>query len=63
MIAELDVAGIFMAPIVGYGIAALALFLALRGLLGAFGFWRAVWHPALFEAALFSALLSGLVLL
>ncbi|MDE1146627.1 MAG: DUF1656 domain-containing protein [Azospirillaceae bacterium] len=61
--AELDVAGIFVAPIVGYGLAALALFLVLRLVLARLGFWRAVWHPALFEAALFSAILSGLVLL
>ncbi|MEA1652026.1 DUF1656 domain-containing protein [Nitrospirillum sp. BR 11164] len=61
--AELDVAGIFMAPIVGYVAAALVLFLLLRGLLAHLGFWRAVWHPALVEAALFSILLSGLVLL
>ncbi|TWB20866.1 uncharacterized protein DUF1656 [Nitrospirillum amazonense] len=61
--AELDVAGIFMAPIVGYVAVALVLFLLLRGLLAHLGFWRAVWHPALVEAALFSILLSGLVLL
>ncbi|MDZ5648744.1 DUF1656 domain-containing protein [Nitrospirillum sp. BR 11828] len=61
--AELDVAGIFMAPIVGYGAVTLLLFLILRGLLARLGFWRIVWHPALFEAALFSILLSGLVLL
>ncbi|ASG23063.1 MULTISPECIES: DUF1656 domain-containing protein [Nitrospirillum] len=61
--AELDVAGIFMAPIVGYVAATLVLFLLLRGLLAHLGFWRAVWHPALVEAALFSILLAGLVLL
>ncbi|MEE3622774.1 DUF1656 domain-containing protein [Nitrospirillum sp. BR 11752] len=61
--AELDVAGIFMAPIVGYGAVTLVLFLILRGLLAQLGFWRIIWHPALFEAALFSILLSGLVLL
>jgi hypothetical protein len=61
--AELDVAGIFMAPIVGYVAATLVLFLILRGLLAHLGFWRVIWHPALFEAALFSILLSGLVLL
>ncbi|MDG3443447.1 DUF1656 domain-containing protein [Nitrospirillum amazonense] len=61
--AELDVAGIFMAPIVGYVAVTLVLFLLLRGLLAYLGFWRIVWHPALVEAALFSILLSGLVLL
>lgn len=63
MITELDIAGIFVAPIVGYALAAFVLFLIVRWLLARVGFWRTVWHPALFEAALFLSLLSALVLL
>lgn len=63
MITELNIAGIFVAPIVGHAAAAFVLFLILRWLLAKVGFWRAVWHPALFETALFLSLLSALVLL
>ena len=60
---ELNIAGIYMAPIVLYAIVALPIFLVLRVILARIGFWRIVWHPALFETALYLSILSLLILL
>ena len=62
MIAELDIAGIFIAPIVAYAVLAAAPFFLLRWGLARLGFWHFVWHPALFEVSLYLAILSLLVL-
>lgn len=62
MLTESDVAGVYMSPIVLYGLAAGVLFLLLRWLLTQLGFWRLVWHPGLFEIGLFISILSALVL-
>jgi hypothetical protein len=35
----------------------------LRTILARVGFWRLVWHPALFETALYLSILSLLILL
>ena len=63
MIAELDVGGVYLAPIVLYAFLAIPIFLALRFVLTRIGFWRVVWHPALVETALYLSILSLLVLL
>jgi protein AaeX len=63
MNSELNIAGIYMAPIVLYAIVALPIFLMLRVILARVGFWRLVWHPALFETALYLSILSLLILL
>jgi len=63
MISELNIAGIYMAPIVLYAMVALPIFLVLRTILARAGFWRLVWHPALFETALYLSILSLLILL
>jgi len=62
MLTESDVAGVYMAPIVLYGLAAGVVFLVLRWILTQLGFWRLVWHPGLFEIGLFISILSALVL-
>jgi hypothetical protein len=62
MLTESDVAGVYMAPIVLYGLAAGILFLVLRWVLTQIGFWRLVWHPGLFEIGLFISILSVIVL-
>jgi hypothetical protein len=62
MMTELSIGGVYIAPIVGYGLVAAGLFLLCRWLLTVVGFWRWVWHPALFEIGLFVAILSLLVL-
>jgi hypothetical protein len=63
MMTELNIAGIYLAPIVLYAIVALPIFLGLRVILARVGFWRLVWHPALFETALYLSILSLLILL
>ena len=62
MLTESNVAGVYMAPIVLYSLAAFVLFLLLRWVLTQLGFWRLVWHPGLFELGLFVSLLSLVVL-
>ena len=62
MLTEVDVGGIYVAPIVVYAIATLPLFLILRSVLGHLGVLRTVWHPALFELALYVIIVSSIVL-
>jgi len=63
MYSELNLQGIYMAPIVLYALIALPVFLVLRFVLARIGFFRLVWHPALFETALYLSILSLLILL
>jgi protein AaeX len=61
---EADIFGIYVAPIAILMLVAWLLLVMIRRIadrLGNFGF--AIWHPALFNAALYLILLSGLVLL
>ncbi|HEY1410699.1 MAG TPA: DUF1656 domain-containing protein [Rhodopila sp.] len=62
MLREVDVGGIYVAPIVIYGVVAIPLFVICRWGLGHAGVLRAIWHPALFELAVYVALLSLLIL-
>ncbi len=62
MLSEVDVAGVYVAPIVVYGVAALPLTLALRSVLFRIGALRLLWHPALFILSLYLSILSLLVL-
>ncbi len=60
---EVDIFGIYVAPIAILMLVAWLLLVTIRRVadrLGNFGF--AIWHPALFNAALYLILLSGLVL-
>jgi hypothetical protein len=61
MFSEIHVGGVLLSPIVVYAGAAMLVFLALRFVLGRAGLFRLVWHPALFELALFVSILSLLV--
>jgi hypothetical protein len=63
MLSEISVAGIYVAPIVIYALMAIPLFLMCRWLLSLIGFWRIVWHPALFETALYISIVALFVLL
>ena len=63
MLTEANIAGVYVAPIVLYGLAAGVIFLALRWALTRLGFWRLVWHPGLFELSLFVSILSLIVLI
>jgi hypothetical protein len=61
MMTEVNVGGILIAPLVVYGMAAMPMFLVLRLLLGRLRLLRAVWHPALFELALYVSIVCLLV--
>jgi protein AaeX len=62
MIAELDIFGVLVAPIVAYALLAIPVFLVLRWILAPIGVWRFTWHPALFEVSLYMIILSLFVL-
>ena len=62
MIAELDIFGVLVAPIVAYALLAIPPLLVLRWALARLGFFRFIWHPALFEVSLYLIILSVFVL-
>ncbi len=53
MIGEFDFSGIFLSPVLVSGVLALIVSLALRRGLARVGAYRIVWHPPLFDAALY----------
>lgn len=53
--------GFYLPPLLMWAALALLPFLVLRGLLGAAGFYRLVWHRALFDAALYVIVLGALM--
>ncbi|MGA9522960.1 MAG: DUF1656 domain-containing protein [Myxococcaceae bacterium] len=53
---ELDIAGIFVPSAFVCALAAVVLIAVLRRIFEATGFYRLVWHRALFDLALFFAL-------
>jgi hypothetical protein len=61
MIAELNIYGVFVSPLLLYTAAALVLMAVLRRGLAAAGFYRSVWHRALFDLALLVIVLGGIV--
>ena len=61
MIAEANIYGVFVSPLLLYGLAALVLMAVLRRGLAAVGFYRSVWHRALFDLALLVIVLGGIV--
>jgi hypothetical protein len=60
MIGEIDLHGVLIAPLLVWIFIAYLLSLPVRWALAWSGFYRIVWHRALFDAALF-AILIGLV--
>lgn len=61
MIKEIDLFGVFVSPLLLYvGLAAL-IWQALRMGLERAGFYRAVWHPPLFNLAAYALVLAGVV--
>jgi hypothetical protein len=62
MLSEVDVGGVFMAPIVVYAAAAIPLFLLCRQVLGRLQVLRNAWNPGLFELAVYVALVCLLIL-
>ena len=59
---EIDIFGVYVAPIVPMMIAALLITLALRWLAVTAGLFRWVWHPALFEFSVYLIVLTAIVL-
>ncbi len=60
---ELNLLGVYVAPIAPMMVAAWVLLIPVRRLADHFGLLRYVWHPALFMFAAYMALLSAIVLL
>ncbi|RCW68828.1 DUF1656 domain-containing protein [Pseudorhodoferax soli] len=60
MIGELSFYGLYMPWLMPLALGALAALWGLRRLLAATGLYRHIWHPALFDVALYVLLLHGL---
>jgi hypothetical protein len=59
---EINVVGVYVAPIVPMLVAAWIVMVVLRRIAVRFGVMRRVWHPALFMAAIYMIVLSSMVL-
>ncbi len=59
---EIDVFGVYVAPIVPLMLLALVATLALRWIAVTVGLFRWIWHPALFEFSVYLIVLTALVL-
>jgi protein AaeX len=60
---ELDIYGIFVSPLLIIALAALLVAAAIRRGLHRMGFYRLVWHPALFDLSLLIILVGALLAL
>jgi hypothetical protein len=60
---EIDLFGVYVAPISLMMVATWMVTITLRRLADRFGLLRYVWHPALFVAAVYIIVLSSIVLL
>jgi protein AaeX len=60
---EIDLFGVYVAPMSMMLITAWLVLVPLRRVASHFGLWRFVWHPALFEFAIYVIVLSSIVLL
>ena len=60
---EINLFGVYVAPISVMMVAAWMLVVGLRRLADRFDLLRHVWHPALFAAAIYMIVLSSIVLL
>lgn len=59
MIAEIDILGVFFPALLVWAALALLLSALVRRGLGRLGLYRFIWHPSLFDLALFVILLGG----
>jgi len=60
---EVDLFGVYVAPISVMMLAAWLVLIALRRVANHFGLLRHVWHPALFVFACYMIVLSSIVLI
>lgn len=63
MIKEIDLAGVYLSPMLGYLVVALILTGLLRFGLGRIGAYRWIWHPALFDLSVLVIIMTALVAL
>lgn len=63
MIGEFNVYGVFIPSLMAWTLIALGVTMALRAGLRFAGLYRWVWHPALFDLALFVIVLGGVIAL
>jgi len=61
--AEINLFGVYVAPISVMMLAAWIVLVALRRMANHFGLLRRVWHPALFLLAAYTIVLSSIVLI
>ena len=61
MIKEIDLFGVFVPPLFAYAAVAAILWLVLKRILARLEADRFVWHPALFNTALYVLILSGCI--
>jgi len=60
---EIDLFGLYVAPLSLMLVASWAITIALRRVAAQFGLLRHVWHPALFVLAIYMIVLSSIVLI
>jgi hypothetical protein len=60
---EIDILGVYVAPMSVMLVAAWVITIALRRVAAQFGLLRYVWHPALFVLAVYMIVLSSIVLI
>lgn len=60
---EINLFGVYVAPIALMMVAAWLILMPLHRIADRFGLLRHVWHPALFEFAVYMIVLSSIVLL
>jgi hypothetical protein len=63
VIGELSLYGVFVPALLVWAFLAVLGTVVLRKVLRPIGFYRLVWHPALFDVAIFVILLGGVVAL
>lgn len=60
---EVDIYGVFVPDLLIWVVLAFIVSIPIRRVLGAVGFYRLVWHRALFDAALYVILLGAVAAL
>lgn len=63
LLKEVSVAGVYISPLLAYALIAGLLWAALRAGLGLIGAYRLIWHPPLFNSALYIMVLAGVAAL
>lgn len=61
MIKEISLGGVYVPPLLGYLLGTTLVWWVLRYAIGQLGLYRFIWHPPLFNTALFVILLSSFV--